>query len=324
MKAILLAGGTGTRLRPLTGLMNKHMLPVYQYPMIHYAIHTLAEAGADEILLVTGRQSAGLFIDYLGSGEAFGARLTYLIQEQAGGIAQALDLAKPFIAPQEKFLMLLGDNLVEDSLKPYVEAYRGQEPGTAMVLLKEVPDPHRYGVPVFDSEGGIAAIEEKPANPATSYSVTGIYLYDGSVFDIVAVTQPSGRGELEITDVNNAYARQGKLRYEVLPGWWTDAGTFDSLHEAAGWMKDRMAAAGAGRAAGGADAAGGSAGTDEAGAADESGEAAEPGEADEAGAGKSVPVEAVPPDDAPTPAATEESAAAMDASPADDDSASQG
>lgn len=152
MKAILLAGGTGTRLRPLTGLMNKHMLPVYQYPMIHYAIHTLAEAGADEILLVTGRQSAGLFIDYLGSGEAFGARLTYLIQEQAGGIAQALDLAKPFIAPQEKFLMLLGDNLVEDSLKPYVEAYRGQEPGTAMVLLKEVPDPHRYGVPVFDSE----------------------------------------------------------------------------------------------------------------------------------------------------------------------------
>lgn len=296
MKAILLAGGTGTRLRPLTGLMNKHMLPVYKYPMIHYAIHTLAEAGADEILLVTGRQSAGLFIDYLGSGEAFGARLTYLIQEQAGGIAQALDLAKPFIAPQEKFLMLLGDNLVEDSLKPYVDAYSAQEPGTAMVLLKEVPDPHRYGVPVFDGQGGIAAIEEKPAHPATSYSVTGIYLYDGSVFDIVAVTQPSGRGELEITDVNNAYARQGKLRYEVLPGWWTDAGTFDSLHEAAGWMKERTATAESDATAG----------------------------ADGNGASKSGKEEAGPRDDAQAPTATGGPAEKTDASPADDDSAPRG
>ncbi|SDS10152.1 glucose-1-phosphate thymidylyltransferase [Paenibacillaceae bacterium GAS479] len=240
MKAILLAGGTGTRLRPLTSLMNKHMLPVYNFPMIHYAVRTLVEAGADEILLVTGRQSADLFINYLGSGAEHGARITYLIQEQAGGIAQALDLAKPFIAREEKFLMLLGDNLVENSLRPYIDSYMKQEAGTAMVLLKQVPDPHRYGVPVFNEAGRIEIIKEKPVNPATKFSVTGIYLYDGSVFDIVAAMIPSARGELEITDVNNVYARNGMLHHEVLSGWWTDAGTFESLHEAAIWMKERQ------------------------------------------------------------------------------------
>ncbi|MCM3746883.1 sugar phosphate nucleotidyltransferase [Paenibacillus pasadenensis] len=241
MKAILLAGGNGTRLRPLTNLMNKHMLPVHNFPMIHYAVQTLAEAGADDILLVTGRQSAGLFIDYLGGGGQHGVRIAYLIQEQAGGIAQALELAKPYIGKDEKFILLLGDNLLEEPLRPFVEAHLAQDTGTAMVLLKEVPDPHRYGVPVLE-DGKIMRIEEKPCYPATSFCVTGIYFYDGSVFDIVADTVPSGRGELEITDVNNVYACRSKLFYRRLSGWWMDAGTFDSLHEAAGWMKKRASA----------------------------------------------------------------------------------
>jgi len=238
LKAILLAGGTGTRLMPLTGLMNKHLLPVYNYPMIHYAVNTLAAAGADEILFITGRRSAGMFIEYFGSGRGHGASITYLIQEEAGGIAQALELAKPYVGKEEKFLMLLGDNLVDDSLEPYVKAYEKEPAGSAMVLLKEVPDPERYGVPVFDEGGKILRIEEKPAAPACSYSVTGIYLYDGSVFDVVSAIAPSGRGELEITDVNNVYAAAGKLAHAMLQGWWADAGTFDSLLEAARHKKD--------------------------------------------------------------------------------------
>ncbi|GMK37427.1 glucose-1-phosphate thymidylyltransferase [Paenibacillus sp. CCS19] len=233
MKAVILAGGTGTRLRPLTTLLNKHMLPVGRYPMIHYAIDKMKEAGITDILLITGRATAGLFITYLGSGAEFGVSITYRIQEEAGGIAQALDLAKPFIGPHERFVLLLGDNLFEDSLERFAAQFEKQASG-AMVLLKHVADPRRYGVPTFDESGqSIVRITEKPDAPDTSYSVTGIYFYDSSAFELIAGLSPSERGELEITDLNNAYARLGKLSYMVLDGWWTDAGTFESLHEAA-------------------------------------------------------------------------------------------
>ncbi|WP_127533300.1 sugar phosphate nucleotidyltransferase [Paenibacillus kobensis] len=236
MKAVILAGGTGTRLRPLTGLFNKHMLPVGRYPMIHYSIAKLQEAGITEIMLITGRSSAGLFITYLGSGSEFGVAMTYRIQEEAGGIAQALDLARPFINESEKFVLLLGDNLFEDSLTGFVRQFEEQEQG-AMVLLKQVEDARRYGVPTFGDDGKtIRVITEKPEQPATNYSVTGIYFYDSSAFGMIGQLTPSGRGELEITDLNNAYARQGNLSYAVLGGWWADAGTFDSLHEASGRM----------------------------------------------------------------------------------------
>ncbi len=238
LKAVILAGGTGTRLRPLTTYLNKHMLPVGKYPMIVYAIRKLKEAGITDIELVTGRSSAGLFTQYLGSGRDEGVSLTYRIQEEAGGIAEALKLAEPFVGASGKFIMLLGDNLYEDSLAPHIEAYRRQAAG-AMVLLKQVPDPHRYGVPRFSQDGkAIESIDEKPQQPASDYCVTGIYMYDAAVFSYIDEIKPSGRGELEITDVNNAYASRGLLRYRTLNGWWTDAGTFDSLHEAAGRLKE--------------------------------------------------------------------------------------
>ncbi|ANE48780.1 spore coat protein [Paenibacillus swuensis] len=232
MKGIILAGGTGTRLRPLTNMINKHLLPVGRYPMIYYAVDKLKEAGITEIMLITGKFSAGLYVDFLGSGEAYGVNLTYRIQEKAGGIAEALSLAQGFIDEHEKFVVILGDNLFEDSLGSYVEQFKAQESG-AMVLLKKVHDPKRYGVPVFNAEGHITAIEEKPSEPKSDYSVTGIYMYDSRVFAIIGDIEPSARGELEITDVNNVYTREGKLAWNILQGWWTDAGTFESLDEAA-------------------------------------------------------------------------------------------
>ncbi|MWC28657.1 sugar phosphate nucleotidyltransferase [Paenibacillus sp. MMS18-CY102] len=238
MKAVILAGGTGTRLKPLTGYLNKHMLPVGRYPMIHYAVAKMQEAGITEIMLITGRMAAGMFIQYLGSGEELGVSLTYRIQEEAGGIAQALDLAEPFVGSGEKFVLLLGDNLFEHSLRPYAQQYERQEAG-AMVLLKQVEDPHRYGVPTFGhSEGGpiITRITEKPEHPDTDYSVTGIYFYDSAVFSLIGDLAPSQRGELEITDLNNAYAQRSLLSFATLEGWWADAGTFESLHEAAHQM----------------------------------------------------------------------------------------
>ncbi|MEF3307234.1 sugar phosphate nucleotidyltransferase [Paenibacillus sp. GYB003] len=230
MKGVILAGGTGTRLAPLTKLVNKHLLPAGKYPMIHYAVAKLADAGIEDILLVIGKQSAGLFIDYLGGGKPWGVRLTYRIQEEAGGIAQGLALAEGFVAPGEKMVVLLGDNLFEDDLKPLVEKFGAQEQG-AMVVLKEVDDLNRYGVPVFLRDS-IIFIEEKPSTPKSGYCVTGIYMYDSGVFDTIRKIRPSPRGEMEITDVNNVYAMEGRLRYGVLNGWWTDAGTFDSLREA--------------------------------------------------------------------------------------------
>nr|WP_281423124.1 sugar phosphate nucleotidyltransferase [Paenibacillus oenotherae] len=226
-----MAGGTGTRLLPLTRLMNKHLLPVGRHPMICYSINKLKEAGITEIMLVTGRGAAGSFTGFLGSGRDYGVSLTYRIQEEAGGIAQALELAQPFVGSDRKFAVLLGDNLFEEPLGPHIDVFQQQREG-ARVLLKQVSDPHRYGVPVFDSQGRITRIEEKPVIPRSDRCVTGIYLFDDTVFSMIAHQAPSMRGELEITDVNNTYAAQGLLEYGELDGWWTDAGTFESLLEA--------------------------------------------------------------------------------------------
>lgn len=242
MKGVILAGGTGTRLHPLTRLMNKHLLPVGKYPMVCYGIDRLRRGGITDILLVISKQSAGLYTDFLGSGAAFGVSLTYKIQEAAGGIAEALELAEGFIPTGERFVVLLGDNLFLDDLTPYIQSYLAQPKGTAKVLLKPVDDARRYGVPVFDSQDStwIAYIEEKPSHPKTGYCVTGIYMYDEAVFGIIKKVSPSNRGELEITDVNNIYAAERKLSYDVLKEWWSDAGTFESLYEAGEKLKDAL------------------------------------------------------------------------------------
>ncbi|MFC3767200.1 sugar phosphate nucleotidyltransferase [Paenibacillus sp. GCM10012303] len=231
MKGVILAGGTGTRLAPLTKIVNKHLLPAGKVPMIEHAVRKLASAGIGDILVVIGKQSAGLFLDYLGGGKRWGVRLTYRVQEEAGGIAQGLALAEGFVSEGEKMVVLLGDNLFEDDLRPFSDRFAKQEPGTAMVLLKETDELNRYGVPVLANDT-ITRIEEKPSDPQSDYCVTGVYLYDSAVFGAIRGIRPSLRGELEITDVNNRYAAEGALTYGVLTGWWTDAGTFESLREA--------------------------------------------------------------------------------------------
>lgn len=236
MKGVILAGGTGTRLRPLTKFLNKHLLPVGRYPMIYYAVEKLRSAGIEDILIVTGKQSAGLFCDLFGSGKEWGVRITYKMQEEAGGIAQALATAENFILPHEKFVVHLGDNLFDEPLIHFVKDFNNQEKG-AKVLLKKVDDPRRYGVPEMEGNK-IKQIEEKPSDPKSPYTVTGIYMYDGSVFEVIRRIKPSGRGELEITDVNNVYASEGTLTFNILTGWWIDAGTFESLHEANIHLKD--------------------------------------------------------------------------------------
>ncbi|RUS44647.1 sugar phosphate nucleotidyltransferase [Cohnella sp. AR92] len=240
MKAVILAGGTGTRLKPLTYWNNKHLLPVASYPMICYGVAKLREAGIRDIVIVTGRVSIGRFVEVLGSGRDWGVSLIYRVQEEAGGIAQALELARPIVRPGEKLVVLLGDNLFEPSLAPFVDAFEKQSDG-AMVVLKEVLDPRRYGVPKLDSATGkIEFIEEKPEHPLSSYCVTGLYFYQSDVFQVIDQVRPSRRGELEITDVNNAYAAANKLHYKVLDGWWTDAGTFESLEEASRRLKGSL------------------------------------------------------------------------------------
>ncbi|GIO11055.1 glucose-1-phosphate thymidylyltransferase [Cohnella xylanilytica] len=240
MKAVILAGGTGTRLKPLTFWTNKHLLPVGHYPMICYGVAKLREAGIRDIVIVTTRLALGAFAEVLGSGRDWGVSIVYRVQEEAGGIAQALELARPVMAEGEKFVVLLGDNLFEQSLRPFVEDFERQTSG-AMVLLKEVDDPRRYGVPKLEEGSGrIAFIEEKPENPLSPYCVTGMYFYPSDVFEIIDKVHPSDRGELEITDVNNVYAREGRLGYQVLDGWWTDAGTFDSLEEAGRRLKGTL------------------------------------------------------------------------------------
>jgi glucose-1-phosphate thymidylyltransferase len=228
MKGIVLAGGLGSRQFPLTKITNKHLLPVYNEPMVYFPIRTLVEAGIRDILLVTGGQNAGDFLRLLGNGEAFGLRqLNYAYQVGEGGIADALRLAEPF-ADGSPICVVLGDNLIEKGIAEAVQQFRTQGEEGAHILLKQVPDPTRFGVPVFNN-GRIMRIEEKPAKPASEYAVIGIYFYDATVFQRIATLRPSGRGELEITDLNNTYLAEGKLSYSVLDGWWTDAGTFESL-----------------------------------------------------------------------------------------------
>jgi glucose-1-phosphate thymidylyltransferase len=225
MKGIILAGGTGSRLYPLTKVTNKHLLPVGKYPMIYHAIYKLREADINEILVVTGREHMGEVINLLGSGSEFGVELTYKVQDQAGGIAQALGLAETFVG-DDLMTVILGDNIFSDSIVDYVRNFKQQQKG-AKILIKEVPDPQRYGVPELQGDK-IISIEEKPINPKSSFAVTGIYMYDSRVFDIIRTLVPSARGELEITDVNNAYIHRNELTYELLKGWWTDAGTHAS------------------------------------------------------------------------------------------------
>ncbi|HET6203794.1 MAG TPA: sugar phosphate nucleotidyltransferase [Planctomycetota bacterium] len=227
MKGVILAGGLGTRLFPLTKVTNKHLLPVYDRPMIYYPLRTLVEAGIRDLLLVTGGNNAGDFLRLLGNGTEFGLKhLNYTYQVGEGGIADALRLAEHF-ADGEKICVFLGDNLVERSIRREVEAFERQPRG-ARILLKEVPDPERFGVAEVEG-GAVLRIEEKPPRPRSRLAVVGIYFYDGRVFEILRTLEPSARGELEITDVNNAYLRAGALSFGLLEGWWTDAGTFPSL-----------------------------------------------------------------------------------------------
>lgn len=227
MKGVILAGGLGSRLFPCTKITNKHLLPVYDRPMVFYPIEALVRAGIQDILIVTGGNFAGDFLQLLGNGKDFGLKeLHYTYQEGEGGIADALRLAEDF-ADGGRICVILGDNIVERSIGPAADAYRRQERG-ARILLKEVEDPQRFGVPVFASDR-IVRIEEKPQRPQSHYAVTGIYFYDQQVFEMIRGLKPSARGELEISDVNNMYLERGQLEWSLLEGWWTDAGTFPSL-----------------------------------------------------------------------------------------------
>ncbi len=228
MRGVVLAGGLGTRLSPLTRITNKHLLPVYDKPMIYYPIEALVNAGINEIMVITGGNNAGDFLRLLANGKHFGLeRLNYGYQEGEGGIAAALAVAEPFLRGQ-RVCVVLGDNIIEGNIRAAADKYLAQ-PSGAKIMLKKVPDPQRFGVPVLDDDGRILRIEEKPQNPGSDYAVTGIYMFDETVFDIIRTLKPSGRGELEITDVNNAYLKRGDLTFDVLEGWWSDAGTFDSL-----------------------------------------------------------------------------------------------
>jgi glucose-1-phosphate thymidylyltransferase len=229
LRGIVLAGGTGSRLMPLTKVTNKHLLPVGQKPMIYYPIEKFTSIGIEEILIVTGVEYMGDVVNLLGSGRDFGCRFTYKVQDKAGGIAEALSLAENF-AGGKPMVVILGDNIFEGSLKNHAANFISQQQG-AKILLKEVPDPQRFGVARIN-DGKIIGIEEKPVRPQSNYAVTGIYFYDATVFNIIRTLKPSARGELEITDVNFAYLSQGRLSYDILDGWWTDAGTFDSLNRA--------------------------------------------------------------------------------------------
>lgn len=227
MKGIVLAGGLGTRLHPLTKITNKHLLPVYNRPMIYYPIQTLVNAGIREILIVTGGKNAGDFLELLGNGKEFGLKhLDYTYQEGEGGIAAALGLAEYFVE-DDSVCVILGDNIYEKSMRKSVEEFIDRGHG-AKIHLKRVENPQRFGVPIIEGER-IIKIEEKPKTPKSEFAVTGLYMYDHTVFDIIKTLKPSGRGELEITDVNNAYIARDDMTYAVVDGWWSDAGTFDSL-----------------------------------------------------------------------------------------------
>jgi glucose-1-phosphate thymidylyltransferase len=230
VKGIILAGGLGSRLRPLTKVTNKHLLPVYDKPMIYYPLETLCRAGFDKIMLVTGGNSAGDFLRLLGNGKDFGLKdINYTYQDGEGGIADALRLCENF-ADGERICVVLGDNILEDDIGPFANRFAQQSTG-ARILLKKVPDPERFGVPVFNG-AQIIRIEEKPTVPKSGFAVSGVYFYDQRVFDYIRALKPSQRNELEISDVNNAYIAAGDLEYDILSGWWTDAGQFESLQHA--------------------------------------------------------------------------------------------
>ena len=238
MKGVVLAGGSGSRLSPLTRVTNKHLLPIYDKPMIYYPLQTLVEAGIQDILIVTGGNNAGDFLRLLRNGKDFGLKqLSFAYQEGEGGIADALRLAEPFAAG-EKICVILGDNILENSVRGAREKFDRQEDG-ALILLKEVRDPERFGVPVFEGKR-IVGIEEKPKVPGSPYAVIGVYFYDGTVFDRVRTLRPSGRGEFEITDVNNSFLFEEQLSYDVIDGGWTDAGTFESLWRAAKMVREKV------------------------------------------------------------------------------------
>lgn len=226
MKGVVLAGGTGSRLGPLSSVTNKHLLAVFDRPMIYYPLATLAAMGIWDAMIVSGKEHAGHFLTLLGSGKDVGLHLAYEVQEEAGGIAQALGLAEDFVG-RDRCVVILGDNVFEDNLSPQLQNYR-QQPKGAKIFLKEVSDPQRFGVPEI-RDHRIVKIHEKPSSPPTPYAVTGLYMYDADVFSIIRGLTPSGRGELEITDVNNAYLTAGTMTFDVVRGYWTDAGTFSSL-----------------------------------------------------------------------------------------------
>lgn len=226
MKGIILAGGTGSRLYPLTKVTNKHLLPVGKYPMIFYLIARMKQAGIEDIMIVSGKEHMGSVVSLLGSGHGYGLNFTFRIQDQPGGIAQALGLCQEFVK-EDKCVVMLGDNVFEDNIASFVKDFEKQNKG-AKILIKQVEDPKRYGV-VELRDHKIIGIEEKPQKPKSDYCVTGIYMYDHRVFDAIKTLKPSNRGELEITDVNNWYVKDASLSYDILEGWWSDAGTFQSL-----------------------------------------------------------------------------------------------
>ncbi|OGN04562.1 MAG: spore coat protein [Candidatus Yanofskybacteria bacterium RIFCSPHIGHO2_01_FULL_44_17] len=233
MKGVILAGGMGTRLKPLTSITNKHLIGIFDKPMILYPLESLIKAGVKEILVVSGRENYGHFVEFLGSGSDYGANLTYKVQDKAGGIAEALGLAENFASGQP-IIVILGDNLFEDSFSKYVKSFKNG----ARIFLKKVPDPERFGVPVLEGRK-VLRILEKPQQPPTPYAVTGLYQYDSEVFKIIKKLKPSARGELEITDVNNAYIKKGRMLAEFLGGFWSDAGTFESLVTATQWAMEK-------------------------------------------------------------------------------------
>jgi glucose-1-phosphate thymidylyltransferase len=236
MKGVILAGGKGIRLNPLTKVTNKHLLPIYNKPMIFYPLETLVKARIKKILIVTGGDDIGDFMQLLGSGREFGIDLTYKVQDEAGGIAQAIYLAKDFVG-SDKFVVILGDNVFEDDISEFVNDFKDSE-FEAMVFLKEVEDAQRFGVAEFDGKR-IIGIEEKPKYPKTNFAVTGLYMYNSRVFDIIKTLKPSARGELEITDVNNNYIKSNSLTFRILNGFWSDAGTFESMHRATNFVKEK-------------------------------------------------------------------------------------
>lgn len=237
IKGVILAGGTGSRLFPLTKVTNKHLLPVGRMPMIYHPIKKMTEAGIEEILIVTGVEHMGDIVTLLGSGKEFKCRFTYKVQDEAGGIAQALYLAKEFAA-SDNIIVILGDNIFGDNLTPFIDNFKFQGKG-AKILIKEVSDPHRFGVAEIKN-GKVLSIEEKPKKPKSNYAVTGIYFYDSEVFTVIKGLKPSKRGELEISDVNNAYLKRKVLTCDVLSGWWSDAGTFSSLERATLLVEGRV------------------------------------------------------------------------------------